>query len=60
MVRRAEIEEQNRDLLERQRRFRIAADVVTDALIAFPEVQAIAVIGSVALSTGAGPAALRA
>jgi hypothetical protein len=47
-MRRAEIEEQNRFLLERQRQFRIAADVVTDAWTAFPEVQAVAVIGSVA------------
>lgn len=47
-MRRAEIEEQNRDLLRLQRRFRVAADVVTEAWIAFPEVQAIAVIGSVA------------
>lgn len=42
------IEEQNRYLLERQRQFRMAADVVSDAFAAFPEVQAIAVIGSVA------------
>ena len=35
-------------MLERQRRFRLAADVVTAAWMAFPEVQAIAVIGSVA------------
>lgn len=47
-MRRAEIEEQNRSLLEHQRQFRLAADVVTQAWIAFPEVQAIAVIGSVA------------
>lgn len=47
-MQRAEIEEQNRFLLERQRQFRIAADVVTDAWRAFPEVQAVAVIGSVA------------
>lgn len=47
-MRRAEIEEQNRYLAECQRRFRIAADVVSDAWMAFPEVQAIAVIGSVA------------
>lgn len=47
-MRRAEIEEQNRYLLERQRQFRQAADIVADAWIAFPEVWAIAVIGSVA------------
>ena len=35
-------------MLERQHQFRIAADVVTEAWIAFPEVQAVAVIGSVA------------
>jgi len=47
-MRRAEIEEQNRHLLARQRQFRIAADVVTDAWAALPEVRAVAVIGSVA------------
>jgi hypothetical protein len=47
-VRRAEIEQQNRYLLDRQRQFRIAADVVTEAWMAFPEVAAVAVIGSVA------------
>lgn len=47
-MRRAEIEEQNRFLLERQRQFRMAADIVTAAWMAFPEVRAIAVIGSVA------------
>ncbi len=47
-MRRANIEQQNKSLLEEQRRFRVAADVVTDAWMAFPEVQAIAVIGSVA------------
>jgi hypothetical protein len=47
-MRRAEIEEQNRYLLQRQREFRIAADVVAKAWADFPEVQAIAVIGSVA------------
>lgn len=47
-MRRAEIEEQNRYLLERQRQFRLAADIVTEAWAAFPEVWAIAVIGSVA------------
>lgn len=47
-MRRSEIEEQNRLLLRQQRQFRMAADVVTDALMAFPEVRAVAVIGSVA------------
>jgi hypothetical protein len=47
-MRRAAIEEQNRYLLERQRQFRIAADVVTGAWMRFAEVEAIAVIGSVA------------
>ncbi len=47
-MRRAAIEEQNRILLERQRQFRMAADVVTEVWMAFPEVHAIAVIGSVA------------
>jgi hypothetical protein len=43
-----EIEEQNRYLLRQQHDFRRAADIVTDALMAFEEVEAIAVIGSVA------------
>lgn len=47
-MRRAEIEHQNQYLLERQRQFRLAADIVTEAWTAFPEVCAIAVIGSVA------------
>ena len=47
-MRRAEIEEQNRFMLARQREFRIAADVVAKAWADFPEVRAIAVIGSVA------------
>lgn len=47
-MRRAAIEEENRVLLQRQRQFRMAADVVTDAFATFPEVQAVAVIGSVA------------
>lgn len=47
-MRRAKIDEQNRHLLERQHQFRVAADVVTEAWKAFPEVQAVAVIGSVA------------
>lgn len=48
MVSRAEIEQQNRYLVERQRQFRLAADIVTDAWTAFAEVDAVAVIGSVA------------
>ncbi len=47
-MRRAEIEDQNRYLLERQRQFRRAADVATRAWMAFEEVRAVAVIGSVA------------
>ena len=47
-MRRAAIEEQNRDLLARQRSFRIAADVVCDAWATFAEVQAVTVVGSVA------------
>jgi hypothetical protein len=47
-MRRSEIAEQNRYLLERQRQFRVAADVVTDAWTRFEEVLAVAVIGSVA------------
>jgi hypothetical protein len=47
-MRRAAIEDENRFLLERQRQFRMAADVVTDAFAMFPEVEAVAVIGSVA------------
>src|SRR5690348_18366066 len=47
-MRRAKIDEQNRYLLARQRHFRMAADVVTDAWMGFAEVQAVAVIGSVA------------
>jgi hypothetical protein len=47
-MRRAEIDEQNRYLLNHQRQFRMAADVVTDAWMRFAEVQAVAVIGSAA------------
>jgi hypothetical protein len=47
-VRRAAIEEQNQLMLRRQQEFRRAADVVTDAWTAFAEVQAVAVVGSVA------------
>lgn len=48
IMRRAEIEKQNHYLLQQQRQFRVAADVVTDAWMAFPEVVDVAVIGSVA------------
>jgi len=47
-MRRSEIEEQNQLLLRQQRQFRMAADVVTDAFMTFPEVRSVAVIGSVA------------
>jgi len=47
-MRRAVIEQQNRYMLERQRQFRAAADVVVEAWMKLPEVQAVAVIGSVA------------
>jgi hypothetical protein len=47
-MRRAQIDEQNRYLIKQQHHFRIAADFVTDAWMAFPEVSAVAVIGSVA------------
>lgn len=47
-MKRAEIEEQNQCLLRQQHNFRIAADIVTQALMVFEEVEAIAVIGSVA------------
>jgi hypothetical protein len=47
-MRRAEIESQNQLMLKRQREFRNAADIVTGAWMEFAEVQAIAVIGSVA------------
>lgn len=47
-MRHAKVAEQNRYLLECQRQFRIAADVVTEAWMTFPEVEAIAVVGSVA------------
>jgi hypothetical protein len=47
-MRRSVIEEENRFILERQRQFRRAADVIADAWMAFPEVRAIAVTGSVA------------
>lgn len=47
-MRRAAIEEQNGYMLRLQHNFRRAADIVTDALMRFEEVEAIAVIGSVA------------
>jgi hypothetical protein len=47
-MRRAKIEEQNAYLPRRQRDFRIAANGVADAWMTFCEVQAVAVIGSVA------------
>jgi hypothetical protein len=47
-MRPAAIAEHNRYLMERQRHFRIAADVVCDAWASFAEVEAVAVIGSVA------------
>ena len=47
-MRRDKIEEQDRHLLRLQHDFRRAADIVTDALMTFEEVEAIAVIGSVA------------
>jgi hypothetical protein len=47
-MRRSEIEDENRLLLRRQREFRMAADIVTDAWMGFDEVLAVAVIGSVA------------
>src|SRR6185437_2995974 len=49
-VKRARIEEENRRMLRQQHDFRRAADIVTDALMVFEEVEAIAVIGSVAKS----------
>jgi len=47
-MRRAQIDEQNRYLIRQRHQFRMAADVVTNAWMAFPEVSAVAVIGSVA------------
>jgi hypothetical protein len=57
-MRRREIEEQNQRLLARQREFRVAADAVTDAWVAFSEVRAVAVIGSVAKAPVEGGAPL--
>lgn len=45
---RKQIAEQDQYLLQRQAHFRIAADVVADALARFDEVEAITLIGSVA------------
>ncbi|AGA05293.1 hypothetical protein CN151_02975 [Sinorhizobium meliloti] len=47
-MRRSEIDSQNRYLLKLQHDYRLAADIVARAWAEFPEVQAIAVIGSVA------------
>lgn len=47
-MRRSEIEAQNNLMLRRQQEFRMAADTVTDALMGFEEIEAVAVIGSVA------------
>jgi len=47
-LKRTEIEDQNQYLLRLQYDFRRAADTVTDALMTFEEIEAIAVIGSVA------------
>jgi hypothetical protein len=47
-IHRTEIERENARLLARQSEFRAAADMVVAAWRAFPEVQAIALIGSVA------------
>jgi hypothetical protein len=47
-LRRNQIDHQNAYLLGRQHEFRLAADVVTNALMPFEEVEAVAVIGSVA------------
>lgn len=45
---RREIAEQDREMLDRQANFRLAADAVTVALARFAEVAAVALIGSVA------------
>ena len=49
-MQRTKIHQQDRGMLRLQHDFRRAADIVTDALMAFEEVEAIAVIGSVAKS----------
>ncbi len=43
------VAEDDRWMLERQRHFRLAADAVTAAFMAFPEVAAVALFGSVAV-----------
>jgi hypothetical protein len=43
-----QIDDENSAMLTRQARFRIAADVVTDAMARFAEIERIALIGSVA------------
>lgn len=47
-MRRSMIDEYDDLMAKRQREFRLAADIVTDAFAAFDEVEAVAVIGSVA------------
>lgn len=47
-MRRSQITKQDRMMLRRRNEFRMAADVVTNALMAFEEVEAVALIGSVA------------
>ncbi len=47
-MRRTAIEEQDQLMLSRQHEFRMAADLVTDAFMGIEEVEAVAVIGSVA------------
>lgn len=42
------IDAEDQEMLKRQARFRAAADMVTDALVRFAEVEAVALIGSVA------------
>lgn len=48
-MRQSKIDEENHRQLARQREFRAAADVIAAAFMAFSEVAAIAVIGSVAM-----------
>lgn len=47
-MRRAAIDAQNDLMLRRQHEFRLAADVVAKAWTAFPEVEAVGLIGSLA------------
>lgn len=49
-MKRAEIDEQNDCMLKRQHHFRMAADVLAEAFGDFDEVEAVAVIGSVAVT----------